>query len=98
MMTFLRYAPSEQLDHVMTPVEGLEIEVSDECKGCGSCIETCGFRAITLKNGKAVHSDICRKCGRCERTCPNDAVKIKLHNKNAEKNVADRILEYINVN
>lgn len=98
MMTFFRHAPGKQLDHVMTPVEGLMIEVTDDCVGCGTCIQTCGFEAITIENGKAVHSDICRKCGRCERTCPNNAVKIKLDNQHAVTDITERIRGYVAIN
>lgn len=94
MMTFFKHAPSVQLDQVMTPVEGLDICVTDACQGCGTCIQTCGFDAITIQNGKAVHEDICRKCGRCEKTCPNHAVTIKLNNKNAVHDVTRRIEQY----
>ncbi len=98
MMTFYRHAPGSQLDNVITPVEGLEIEVTNNCVGCGICIETCGFKAITIKNRKALHSDICRKCGRCETTCPNNAVRIILHNKNAVEDVIKRIQQYTSFN
>jgi len=97
MMTFFRHTPSEQLDGVMLPAEGLEIEVTDDCVGCGTCVETCGFEAITIENGKAVHGDICRKCGRCERTCPNNAVKISLHNPDAVEDIAKRIHKYTSI-
>ncbi|MBA4369725.1 MAG: epimerase [Desulfobacterium sp.] len=95
MMTFFKHAPSDQLDHVMTPVEGMTIEVTDDCVGCGSCIETCGFDAIYIENGKAVHKDICRKCGRCERTCPNHTIKITLHNLNSVEDITERIQQYV---
>ncbi len=95
MMTFFKHAPADQLDQVMTPVEGLMIEVTDDCAGCGTCISTCGFDAIAIENGKAVHRDICRKCGRCERTCPNHAVKITLHNPNAIEDITKRIRQYV---
>jgi UDP-glucose 4-epimerase len=97
MMTFFKHAPAVQLDHVMTPVEGLVIEVTDDCVGCGTCIQTCGFDAITIENGKAVHRDICRKCGRCERTCPNHAVGITLHNPDAVTDITERIRQYVPV-
>ncbi|MBI9077207.1 MAG: NAD-dependent epimerase/dehydratase family protein [Desulfatibacillum sp.] len=98
MMRYFRHVPGEHLDQVMPPVEGLEIHVTDDCVGCGTCIETCAFDAITIQNGKAVHGDICRKCGRCATACPNGAVTIQLKNPKAVKDVKHRISQYMEVN
>lgn len=97
MMTALKYIPGHYLDNVMTPLESLVIEVTDECKGCGTCLETCGFDAITIQNGRAVHSAQCRGCGRCERFCPNHAIRIAITNPNAIDDAKHRIMEYINI-
>lgn len=97
MMTALKYIPGHYLDNVMTPLEGLEIDVTSECKGCGTCIETCGFDAITIIDGQAVHSAQCRGCGRCERFCPNNAVRIAINNPNAISEATDRINKYIHI-
>ena len=97
MMREYRHVPAEQLDGVMPPVEGLEIMVTEECKGCGDCVEVCGWKAIEIKDEKAVHSGKCRGCGRCERYCPNNAVNIHIDNPNMVQDVQERIKEYIDV-
>ena len=95
MMTAFQHIPGDYLDGIMPRIEGLEIRVTDKCVGCGKCLETCGFKAISIVNGRAVHDDHCRGCGRCERTCPNGAVSITIANKNYIKDVENRISSYV---
>jgi len=98
MMTALKHIPGDYLDGIMTPVEGLRIEVTDDCVGCGTCIETCGFEAILIQNGRAVHNSQCRGCGRCETYCPNQAIKITIDNTNLIDDVTRRIDAYVHIN
>ena len=95
MMGYLKHTPAEHLDQVITPVEGLVIEVTDACTGCGTCVETCIFEAISIKDGKAVHSAQCRGCGRCERYCPNGAITITLTNLDFKQEVKKRISSHV---
>ncbi|MCU0822417.1 MAG: NAD-dependent epimerase/dehydratase family protein [Spirochaetes bacterium] len=95
MMTAFKHVPGQKLDDVMQRLEGLKIEVTEDCIGCGTCIQTCGFGAIAIKNGKAVHNDQCRGCGRCERFCPNGAIKISIENKDFIKDAEKRIESYV---
>ncbi|SHK55290.1 UDP-glucose 4-epimerase [Desulfatibacillum alkenivorans DSM 16219] len=97
MMTYFKHIPPEQLDHVMTPVEGLSMTITDDCNGCGACLDTCGFDAIKIENGKAVQTAACRGCGRCATYCPLGAVHISLDNPNAVEDVKARISRYVNV-
>ncbi len=56
---------------------------SDECTGCGTCIERCSMNAITLVDEiSEVNRDRCIGCGACVPTCPSEA--IKLHKKEQE--------------
>jgi UDP-glucose 4-epimerase len=95
MMGFYKHIPTEQLDGVISPVEGLSVQVTEDCVGCGTCLEYCVFDAISIEDGVAVHSDRCRGCGRCEANCPQGAVKISLENPNAIEDVKDRIESYL---
>ncbi len=97
MMTAFKHIPGDHLDHVMPRLEGLEVKVSEDCIGCGQCLETCGFDAIAIVDGHAVHNGQCRGCGRCERTCPNDAVRITLANPHATADAKRRIESYVRV-
>ncbi len=95
MMGSLKHTAGQHLDDVMTPVEGLTIEVTDSCVGCGTCIETCLFDAITIENGRAVHNGQCRGCGRCERYCPYNAINITIDNPQFVEDVKKRIESYL---
>jgi len=95
MMTSFKHIPGDYLNGIMQPIEGLTIEVTDKCVGCGTCVETCGFNAITIENGRAVHSIQCRGCGRCATFCPQQAVTITINNPNYIEDVENRIRSYI---
>lgn len=95
MMTAFKHIPGPYLDGIMPRIEGLEIQVTDACVGCGTCVEFCGFNAITIENGKAVHNDQCRGCGRCETRCPQGAVKITINNPHVIEDVKNRIEQYV---
>ena len=68
-------------DHIsdkITKMEGVEVSVTGDCIGCGSCIDVCFIDAVELVDGKAVISDECRGCGRCVEICPQNAISIKI--------------------
>ncbi len=50
---------------------------TDECTGCGICVDECPATAIELKNEKAiVDEDECTDCGTCMDACPNSAITV----------------------
>ncbi|HWQ75579.1 MAG TPA: 4Fe-4S binding protein, partial [Syntrophomonas sp.] len=52
---------------------------TDNCIGCGSCVEICPFDALALVEGKAVVDTVrCVGCGKCEAQCKNDGVILQL--------------------
>lgn len=59
---------------------GVEVRVTDECVGCGICIETgvCMFGAIRLEGGRSHKTEDCVGCGRCTEVCPHHAIEIKV--------------------
>lgn len=73
-----RLVQPAKLGEIFHKPEGLVIEVSDRCIGCGACMETCYMQAIRIENGRARHGDRCLGCGRCAGTCPRGAVDIRL--------------------
>lgn len=49
--------------------------ITDDCIGCGSCLDVCPQSCIDLTNGKAViRQENCLHCGNCENVCPVGAV------------------------
>lgn len=62
----------------ITKMDGVNLEVSSECKGCGICQQTCFVNAIEIVDGQARISQECRGCGRCVEVCPEQAIKITL--------------------
>jgi len=50
--------------------------ISDECIGCGACVDECPVSCITMKDGKAIiDAENCAECGSCADVCPVDAPK-----------------------
>ena len=62
---------------VMYPGPDIVSLNSDECIGCGTCIERCHFGANTLFNGTSqVDPSKCYGCGICISTCRGQARKM----------------------
>lgn len=54
----------------------LTLTISDNCTGCGYCIQFCPPNAITINNGKArINQDRCIGCAECLAVCRFSAVK-----------------------
>ena len=52
---------------------------TDECTGCGECVEVCPVDALALEDDlPAVDEEWCIGCGVCATVCPNEAVKMKI--------------------
>jgi len=51
---------------------------SDDCIGCGTCVESCNALAIELEDDIAViDEDVCIGCGVCVHLCPENAIDFK---------------------
>jgi heterodisulfide reductase subunit A2 len=51
----------------------------DLCAGCGSCVQSCPYSAITYDGQKrvaTVNDALCRGCGSCAAACPSGAAEI----------------------
>ena len=46
------------------------------CIGCGKCVRTCPFEAITLENNLAyIDAEKCRLCRKCVAECPTGGIR-----------------------
>jgi ferredoxin len=61
-------------------MEGVELTISDNCIGCGTCTDSCFVNAIQIVDEKAQINEECRGCGRCVEACPEKAIKITAPN------------------
>ena len=51
--------------------------VEDWCEGCGRCVQRCGQKALSLRDGRAVVEDArCVRCGYCAAVCPQFCLKV----------------------
>ena len=84
-------APKE-LRETLTRLEGLTVEVTDDCIDCGKCVDICIFKAMTSDGKKTVVDlDKCKGCGRCAMVCENDAVRITIDNPDYVRNYVNQV-------
>jgi len=58
--------------------EGIKVAhvITNECIGCGSCIDECPTKAISEGDDVyTINSDLCTDCGSCKDNCPVDAIE-----------------------
>lgn len=92
---YTRYAPAETLESLFPRLNGISIEVTDDCKGCGKCVEHCYVETMKVVDGRAVIGDLCRACGRCSVVCPNRAIKVSIDDPEFLEKARDRIRAYV---
>jgi NAD-dependent dihydropyrimidine dehydrogenase PreA subunit len=50
----------------------------EQCRGCGTCAETCEQGAIQVLEHAVVDADRCTECGACAASCPHGAIVVVL--------------------
>jgi electron transfer flavoprotein alpha subunit/NAD-dependent dihydropyrimidine dehydrogenase PreA subunit len=53
------------------------VRVTEDCTGCGACLNACPFGAIEIRDGRAYVTEVCRACGQCVDVCPVGAIEMK---------------------
>ncbi len=68
------------------PVKPVLMVNTNECTGCGRCVETCSAHAVTIVNGTAiVDRDRCLACGVCVDRCFNSVRSVAGHEMSTEE-------------
>jgi ferredoxin len=81
---------SPNLRNLWHKLEGVEIKVTDDCVGCGECVNKCFVGALSVEDGKArIDEANCKGCGICVENCPADAISIKITD---EKKMHDAVV------
>ncbi|MBN2028258.1 MAG: 4Fe-4S binding protein [Actinobacteria bacterium] len=88
---------SQEVKDLLVKLEGLKVEVTENCNGCGLCVEACIFDAIEIKNGVAVVGEGCKGCGRCLDACRRDGVRISIDNPRFIEDCISRISNKVDV-
>jgi ferredoxin len=89
-------APRDVRD-ILVRLEGVKVEVTGDCNGCGSCVEACIYKQIELVDGVAVVGEECKGCSRCATACPRDAITITVDNPRYIEECIERISSYVDV-
>ncbi len=89
--------PADHFNRLFPRIEEIQFEVTDACTGCGTCLEYCIYKAITIENGLAVQNDMCRQCGRCATYCPAKAIKVSMTNSNFKDEIIQRISSKVDI-
>jgi len=78
---------------------GVRVRVTDECQGCGTCVEegVCIFGGIRMEGDRAVIGDQCRGCGRCVSVCPNQVIEVVIEDQGYVQQTIDRLSKKIDV-
>jgi len=92
---FTRNTNMKTLEPIFPRLDGVTIEVNDDCIGCGKCVEHCYIDAIEVVDKRAVISEYCRACGRCATVCPEDAIDVRVDDPEFLENAYDRIRSYV---
>lgn len=48
--------------------------ITDDCVGCGTCVEECPNNAIKEAEDKYEITEDCVECGNCVEVCPTNAI------------------------
>lgn len=91
---FTRHTRMEFLEPIFPRLDGITIEVTDDCVACGECAKHCYIQAIKVVDDRVVIGENCRACGRCATVCPNEAIEVRIEDPEFIEKAYDRILAH----
>lgn len=62
--------------HYRTSKYSDSLKISDECIGCGLCVNNCPLGNLKIVDGIAKSSNHCTMCYRCINSCPKKAITL----------------------
>ncbi len=84
-------------DRIIHKMEGVDVRINDDCKGCGICEKHCFVDAISVIDDKSHINESCRGCGRCAQNCPENAVEVVITNSDAVNDVIQKITNIVEI-
>jgi predicted Fe-Mo cluster-binding NifX family protein/NAD-dependent dihydropyrimidine dehydrogenase PreA subunit len=64
----------QRINELETGHRSVAVVVSENCIGCGICMDACSAGAIHVKEKAGVNEDLCIGCAACVPACPNEAI------------------------
>ena len=52
----------------------MALKITEECIGCGTCVESCPLNAIVESGDIYIITDDCDECRACVDVCPINAI------------------------
>ncbi len=92
---FTALSPLEKLEPLFPRLDGVTVEVTGDCIGCGKCVSKCYIQAIEIRDGRAFIGEYCRACGRCASACPNGAISVSVTDPDFIEKAYQRIRSYV---
>ena len=86
-----------QLASKIHRMPGVSLRVTDQCTGCGRCVDVCFVDAIEIIDGLARITDLCRGCARCVDICPSHAIELRIAGDQPYKDALARLSAVVNV-
>ncbi len=88
---------SREARDILKKLEGVTVEVTENCNGCGLCVDSCVFQQISIVDGKAVIGEECKGCGRCATACRRNAIRITVDNPDYVDQCVKRISSLVDI-
>lgn len=70
-----------RIEHTAMPLIGRRFKATDDCIGCGKCVQVCPQENIVLSDEKKpIFGKVCAGCMGCAFNCPKDAIRTSVLN------------------